>query len=89
MKNKRTTFIFSALFTIALLIGDNLGDFTHDFQLDKCTDRDKLVSERQEDFGKKWIVLPNAIYGKWTNNFGLYEKGIDQDSLIRMKLKVF
>lgn len=50
---------------IALLIGDNLGDFDHIFD-----DRDnqaahKAVEKYKNEFGEKFIVLPNPMYGKW------------------------
>lgn len=88
-KEPRRKIIESQGYTIALLIGDNLGDFTHDFQLSKCSDRDKLVAEQQNLFGEKWIILPNSIYGKWTKNLGLYKENINLDSLIKARFKSF
>lgn len=50
---------------IVLLIGDNLGDFDSLF-LDKKTDgRNAAVEEHREEFGKRFIILPNPKYGDW------------------------
>lgn len=50
---------------IALLIGDNLGDFDHLY--DKRTNQHahKVVEKQKDLFGKKFIMLPNPMYGKW------------------------
>ena len=50
---------------IAMLLGDNLGDFTDDFYADglDAVSRAELASDYADEFGTKWIVLPNSIYG--------------------------
>lgn len=54
-------------YEIALLIGDNLGDFSEIF--DDRSDRmgKGLVDQYKKEFGKHFIVLPNPIYGSWTS----------------------
>ncbi|MGE0090614.1 MAG: 5'-nucleotidase, lipoprotein e(P4) family [Bacteroidales bacterium] len=52
-------------YEIILLIGDNLGDFT-----EILDDRTKnygfdLVDQFEKEFGDKFIVLPNPMYGAW------------------------
>jgi 5'-nucleotidase (lipoprotein e(P4) family) len=53
-------------FNIVLLIGDNLADFTsvYDAKLDIAQRAAKTDSLKIE-FGKKFIVLPNPMYGDW------------------------
>ena len=52
--------------TIVLLLGDNLADFNWLFDGNKTTDeRASLVQQLAGDFGKKFIILPNANYGGW------------------------
>lgn len=50
---------------IALLLGDQMTDFTDSFSDEKLTavTRTELVAEYTEKFGNEWILLPNAVYG--------------------------
>jgi 5'-nucleotidase (lipoprotein e(P4) family) len=50
---------------IALLIGDNLGDFSGFY--DDREDRDvrELVRKEKSLFGTRYIILPNPMYGSW------------------------
>ncbi len=57
----------SSTHNIALLIGDNLGDFNEIFE-DRSDRLGKgLVDQHKEDFGSRFIVLPNPMYGSWTS----------------------
>lgn len=50
---------------IAMLLGDNLSDFSTDF--DKKSQQQRLdnVKSNQSLFGTKYIVFPNSGYGDW------------------------
>ena len=50
---------------IVLLMGDNLNDFSHVFEAKNVGDRFAEVDRLREEFGNKYIVLPNPIYGDW------------------------
>jgi 5'-nucleotidase (lipoprotein e(P4) family) len=50
---------------IALLIGDNLADFSYLFDKQSPARRTALVDSLRYAFGPKFIVLPNAMYGDW------------------------
>ncbi len=50
---------------IVLLIGDNLNDFDSIFRKKGVDERLAAVDGLKEEFGKKFIVLPNPIYGDW------------------------
>jgi 5'-nucleotidase (lipoprotein e(P4) family) len=50
---------------IVLLMGDNLTDFAADFDKTSSEVRDAKVTELRKEFGKRFIVLPNAMYGDW------------------------
>jgi len=68
-------------YQIVMLVGDNMGDFyedTEDYQL-----RDSAVSANSPQFGRKMIVLPNAMYGNWTGSLGIQNKK-NVDSLINL-----
>jgi len=61
---------------IALLFGDNLADFTADFENKTTAERASKADSLKKEFGKRYIVLPNAMYGDWEmalydNNSGL------------------
>ncbi len=51
---------------IILLIGDNLADFHHIFDENKTVEKRKIqVKKMREEFGTRFIVLPNIMYGDW------------------------
>ncbi|MEI6765293.1 MAG: 5'-nucleotidase, lipoprotein e(P4) family [Bacteroidota bacterium] len=51
---------------IALLIGDNLADFAVAFDGKLSTEkRAQLTDSLKAEFGRRFIVLPNAMYGDW------------------------
>lgn len=50
---------------ILMLLGDNLGDFDHFFDVRNEAVRDQGVSRFAAEFGKRFIVLPNPNYGAW------------------------
>lgn len=52
-------------FEILLFIGDNLGDFDQVFQERENNSAMQKVKENKELFGRKYIVLPNPMYGHW------------------------
>ena len=54
-------------YDIALFLGDNLADFDKDFDAHSATERAQATVKNQQNFGKKYIVLPNAFYGEWEN----------------------
>ncbi|CIW12600.1 acid phosphatase [Streptococcus pneumoniae] len=49
---------------LVLLFGDNLVDFA-DFSKTSESDRDKQLEELQKEFGEKFIIFPNSMYGSW------------------------
>lgn len=63
-KTKRRQFV-AKTHDIALLCGDNLGDFAQFYQGLTSGRRNKLVDRTKSEFGKRFIVLPNPMYGEW------------------------
>ncbi len=57
--------IVSKSYDIVLLIGDNLNDFSEVFEHKPIAERFELTDKMKEEFGKRFIVLPNAMYGEW------------------------
>jgi 5'-nucleotidase (lipoprotein e(P4) family) len=56
---------------IALLIGDNLNDFNDDFAGKSIANRAAQVDRERAEFGSRFIVVPNPMYGDWEN--AIYE----------------
>lgn len=53
-------------YDIVLLCGDNLGDFAGMFDNYNESISDSIIKHKNE-FGKRFIVLPNPMYGAWEN----------------------
>jgi 5'-nucleotidase (lipoprotein e(P4) family) len=76
-----------------LFLGDNLADFSSLFDGPKTTaERAASVQQLSMDFGKRFIVLPNANYGGWEesvygNSFSLSPQ--QKDSAIKSNLKTY
>ena len=50
---------------VVLLCGDNLNDFIDIFEKKTIAERFEGVDKLKEQWGKKFIVLPNPLYGDW------------------------
>lgn len=79
----------AATHSIIMLLGDNLGDFSFLFDKKTIDERSKNVDMVSNDFGNKFIVLPNPVYGDW--EFSLYNYNfsltqLQKDSAIRASL---
>lgn len=55
-------------FRIVLFLGDDINDFTDDFDEDAVSRAERATEAPYRDkWGTEWIVLPNAVYGSWYN----------------------
>lgn len=70
-ENRRKT--ISAKYRIVLLMGDNLDDFSDVFEKKSVADRFSEVDKVKDLWGRKFVVLPNAMYGTWES--AIYEYG--------------
>ena len=53
-------------YRIVLLMGDNLNDFAEVFEKSKTIDtRLSAAAQNKNQFGSRFIVLPNPMYGAW------------------------
>ena len=64
----------SANYRIVMLIGDNLDDFTSRFERNSVADRFAETDSARQEWGRKFIVLPNAMYGTWENAIYEYQR---------------
>ena len=55
--------------TILLLIGDNLNDLAEAFENRDESNGYEAVDNFRKEFGKRFIVLPNPMYGEWERPF--------------------
>lgn len=51
---------------IVMLVGDSLHDFDHAFADASLARQNAAVERSKHQFGRRFIVLPNASYGSWT-----------------------
>jgi 5'-nucleotidase (lipoprotein e(P4) family) len=76
-------------YTVVLLLGDNLNDFTSFFEKRSSNERFEETDKVKEEWGRKFIVLPNALYGEWENALYDYKRGItpaEREKMLREHL---
>lgn len=76
---------------IVLLLGDNLSDFSFIFDKKSVEDRFAAANSVAAEFGKKFIVLPNPVYGDWEQALTQYNYNLtpaQKDSTIKSWLKL-
>jgi 5'-nucleotidase (lipoprotein e(P4) family) len=61
---------------VILLLGDNLNDFMQVFENRSVQDRFTETDKEKAEWGKKFIVLPNPVYGEWENAVYDYEHNL-------------
>jgi 5'-nucleotidase (lipoprotein e(P4) family) len=64
----------TAKYRIVMLMGDNLDDFADTFERKSIAERFAEVDRARDLWGKKFIVLPNAMYGTWESAIYNYER---------------
>ena len=64
----------SQKYRIAILMGDNLNDLSNIYEKKSVVDRFAEVDKTKSEFGAKFIILPNAMYGDWENAIYEYQR---------------
>lgn len=77
--------LVAARYQIALLVGDNMADFSSLYEKKNVTDRALVSDQLQAEFGTNMIVLPNPMYGDWEASLynNDFSKSEDEKSQIR------
>lgn len=79
-------------YDIVLLCGDNLADFDMLYDNHPAEETRASTTRRlKEEFGNRYIILPNPSYGDWEGalfNFNYKLTPAQKDSVIKAKLKV-
>lgn len=74
-------------YRILLLVGDDARDFSSEFVGRSLSERNMLLRKFEFDWGKKWIILPNPLYGDWEK--ALYgDEGYHLDHAERIEKKM-
>ena len=77
-------------YKVIMLLGDNLNDFAMVFEKKPSDIRFAETDKVKEEWGKKFIVLPNATYGEWESAIYNYERTLtpeQREEKRRAKLK--
>lgn len=61
-------------FKVVMLLGDNLNDFSNVFERRTILERKVETDRIRDEWGKRFIVLPNAIYGEWESAIYDYDR---------------
>ncbi len=72
---------------ISLLFGDNLNDFSEEYEGLSVKERLAAVDKTSQEFGRRFIVLPNAMYGDWENALYEYNTRISDSLKFEMRRK--
>jgi len=74
---------------LVLLMGDNLEDFSDAFSPSLgLAGRAKAVDEFKEKWGKKFIVLPNPMYGDWEKTMVNNKKGLSVEETVEIRREI-
>jgi len=69
-------------FEVALMLGDNLNDYRRDYYVKDIDERRALMERDRDDWGTKFILLPNPTDGHWVRAiFGDSEPAPSDDNL--------
>ncbi len=76
----------SAKYHVVLLMGDDLNDFAKVFEDSKTVESRIAASDQfKNEFGKRFIVLPNAMYGNWEQAIYEYNKLSEAEKAAKRK----
>ncbi len=77
-------------FEVVMMFGDNLNDFATVFERKSIPERNDETKKLRDEWGRKFIVLPNVIYGEWENALQDYSRKLSpsqKEILLRSKLQ--
>lgn len=78
--------VVSQTHQVLLLMGDDLGDFDQVFQNLSPSGRRQQVEQHAKWFGRRFIVLPNPMYGTWEGALYGYDWSISTNSKAKARL---
>ncbi|MFA0963233.1 5'-nucleotidase, lipoprotein e(P4) family [Roseivirga sp. BDSF3-8] len=72
---------------IVLFFGDNLGDYMSIFDKQPTDKRYADADSLQADFGRKFILLPNAMYGTWEGAIYDYDRKLTDEEEFDVRMR--
>lgn len=84
-ENRRQT--ISATYEIIMLIGDKLTDLSSVFDQTSLAKRKSEVKKMRDEFGQKFILLPNPTYGDWLDAINDYHYDMPLKIIMDKRLK--
>jgi len=79
-------------YDVIMYLGDNLNDFSKIFYKFSQHDRNQQTDKASEEFGSRYIVLPNSGYGNWESALPGYNYQLtpaQKDSVFLKNLRVY
>ena len=88
-KEERRRSLQAQGYEVLLLLGDNLNDFEQEFEKQDMATRAATTDRKQALFGRRYIVLPNAIYGEWEDALTDYKRleGAERKAKLKQNLQ--
>ena len=77
-------------YEVVLLIGDNLADFSSLYDKKPMEERNQLTRQIANEFGNRFIILPNPVYGDWETSLYRYNSQLtlaQKDSILRKHVR--
>tara|TARA_R110000868_G_scaffold235273_9_gene489152 strand:+ start:11499 stop:12320 length:822 start_codon:yes stop_codon:yes gene_type:complete len=65
-------------YRILMLFGDDFNDFLPAKNITEV-DRDALLEKHRSNFGEKWFIIPNPIYGSWNDAMFNFDRGLNEE----------
>ncbi len=74
-------------YDVIMLLGDNLNDFAKVFEQRGDDWGKALVDKYKNEFGRRFIVFPNPMYGEWEKSIYNHKRDIDDYKKFVMRRK--
>lgn len=81
-KIERRKFVAST-YRVLMLFGDDFNDFLPAKNITE-KERDQLLDQYRTNFGEKWFILPNPIYGSWDQALYNFERNLSEEKRLEV-----
>lgn len=75
-KVERRNFVASN-YRVLMLFGDDFNDFLPAKNITEA-ERDSLLEKYQSNFGERWFIMPNPIYGSWNDAMFNFDRSLTE-----------
>jgi 5'-nucleotidase (lipoprotein e(P4) family) len=81
-KESRRQFV-AQTYRVLMLVGDDLADFISEY---RATPAERMSAAlKHGEWGSKWFMLPNPMYGSWESSLYRFRTGLNLDEVSREK----